>query len=87
MEGGSNETSSSGLFAVFLLAMYSLFLFPFSIYSLCAAQDEGTTQPVVNKVRLPAYAGCFLFLVWGWCEKGGRAQRHLGATTTHRMCI
>jgi hypothetical protein len=48
----AENTASSGLFAVFLLSIYSLFLIPYTIYRLCAGADEVTTQPVV-KVSVP----------------------------------
>jgi hypothetical protein len=44
-----SQAASSGLFAVFLLSIYSLLLIPYTIYVLCASEDV-TTQPVV-KVR------------------------------------
>lgn len=61
-----NSAASSGLFAVFLLSIYSLFLIPYTIYRLCSAGDEVTTQPVV-KVRarccwLHAAAACAVTL-------------------------
>lgn len=43
-----NQAASSGLFAVFMLSIYSLFLIPYTIYRLCAGGDEVTTQPVVK---------------------------------------
>lgn len=46
------QAASSGLFAVFLLSIYSLFLIPYTIYRLCGAEDEATTQPVVKVRRL-----------------------------------
>jgi hypothetical protein len=44
----ADNPASSGLFAVFLLSIYSLVLIPYTIYSLCASGDEATTQPVVK---------------------------------------
>jgi len=51
----AENTASSGLFAVFLLSIYSLFLIPYTIYRLCSAEEDVTTQPVV-KVRLAVAA-------------------------------
>jgi hypothetical protein len=39
------------MFAVFMLAIYSLGLFPYTIYRLFYSGDQ-TTQPVVRKVRM-----------------------------------
>lgn len=58
----AENAASSGLFAVFLLSIYSLFLIPYTIYRLCAGADEVTTQPVV-KVSVPCYC-CVLVSVW-----------------------
>lgn len=44
------QAASSGLFAVFLLSIYSLVLIPYTIHYFCSAGDDVTTQPVV-KVR------------------------------------
>jgi hypothetical protein len=42
-----NAATSSGLFSVFILSMYSLVLIPYTIYHLCNTSDD-TTQPVVK---------------------------------------
>lgn len=44
----TQEAASSGLFGVFLLSIYSLFLIPYTIYYLCSAGEEATTQPVAK---------------------------------------
>jgi hypothetical protein len=49
-----STATSSGLFAVFLLSIYSLFLIPYTISYLCSAGDEATTQPVASKVSRAA---------------------------------
>jgi hypothetical protein len=48
--GPTEHTGNTAMFAVFMLAIYSLGLFPYTIYRLCASGDQ-TTQPVVRKVR------------------------------------
>jgi hypothetical protein len=45
-----STATSSGLFAVFLLSIYSLFLIPYTISYLCSAGEDATTQPVASKV-------------------------------------
>jgi hypothetical protein len=45
-----STATSSGLFAVFLLSIYSLFLIPYTISYLCSAEEDATTQPVASKV-------------------------------------
>jgi hypothetical protein len=55
--GEENSAASSGLFAVFVLSIYSLVLIPFTIYRLCNASDEVTTQPVVKVRGLTAAVG------------------------------
>lgn len=49
----AQEAASSGLFGVFLLSIYSLFLIPYTIYHLCSAGEESTTQPVARVCVLP----------------------------------
>lgn len=44
----AQEAASSGLFGVFLLSIYSLFLIPYTIYHFCSAGEETTTQPVAK---------------------------------------
>lgn len=44
----AENTASSGLFAVFMLSIYSLFLIPYTIYRFCSAGEDVTTQPVVK---------------------------------------
>jgi hypothetical protein len=44
----AENAASSGLFAVFLLSIYSLFLIPYTIYRFCSAGEDVTTQPVVK---------------------------------------
>lgn len=55
--GEENSAASSGLFAVFVLSIYSLVLIPYTIYRLCNAGDEVTTQPVVKVRGLTAAVG------------------------------
>jgi translocation protein SEC63 len=54
--GEENSAASSGLFAVFVLSIYSLVLIPYTIYRLCNASDEVTTQPVVKSKKQPGFA-------------------------------
>lgn len=42
-----NAATSSGLFSVFILSMYSLVLIPYTIYHLCNTSND-TVQPVVK---------------------------------------
>jgi hypothetical protein len=44
----AEEAASSGLFAVFLLSIYSLFLIPYTVYYFCSAEEDATTQPVAK---------------------------------------
>jgi hypothetical protein len=57
-----STATSSGLFAVFLLSIYSLCLIPYTISYLCSAGEDATTQPVASKVsRAESYdaaVGC-----------------------------
>lgn len=53
----AENAASSGLFAVFLLSIYSLFLIPYTIYRFCSAGEDVTTQPVV-KVRSCCWIRC-----------------------------
>lgn len=53
----AENAASSGLFAVFLLSIYSLFLIPYTIYRFCSAGEDVTTQPVV-KVRSCCWFRC-----------------------------
>lgn len=39
---------SSGLFAIFFISLYTLFLVVYSCYHFCASGDEQTSQPVVK---------------------------------------
>ena len=48
----TDHTGSTGLFTIFLLALYSLVLIPYTIYYLCAAGPEGTQQPVKARPAL-----------------------------------
>jgi len=55
--------TSSGLFAVFLLSIYSLFLIPYTISYLCSSgEEDATTQPVVSKVSKRDVVGCRCWL-------------------------
>lgn len=66
----AEQTGSSGLFAVFLLAIYSLVLIIVTFNKLCSAGEEGTTQPVV-KVGDVGDGGRHVGLAWGEGLAGG----------------
>jgi hypothetical protein len=54
-DGGPTEhTGNTAMFAVFMLAIYSLGLFPYTLYRLCSSADDAA-QPVAvaAKVRAP----------------------------------
>lgn len=48
MSDDGMHTGNTGLFAVFALSIYSLFLFPYSCYSLCCRSDEQVVQPFLQ---------------------------------------
>eukprot|EP00879_Flechtneria_rotunda_P003234 GHRR01003457.1.p1 GENE.GHRR01003457.1~~GHRR01003457.1.p1 ORF type:complete len:707 (+),score=247.45 GHRR01003457.1:307-2427(+) len=52
----AESTTSSGLFAVFLLSIFSLFLIPYTIYHFCSAGEDATTQPVAKGKKHRTFA-------------------------------
>ena len=40
MEGPSDHTGSTPMFAIFVLSLYSLYLIPYTIYKLCGGSSE-----------------------------------------------
>ncbi|WIA39826.1 hypothetical protein OEZ86_013276 [Tetradesmus obliquus] len=67
-----STATSSGLFAVFLLSIYSLFLIPYTISYLCSSgEEDATTQPVVSKgKKKPSLSD----KVAGFCTKRNMAM-------------
>eukprot|EP00775_Hariotina_reticulata_P009185 gene9185-9351_t len=62
----AEEAASSGLFAVFLLSIYSLFLIPYTIYYFCSSGEDATTQPVAKSKKSSSFAD----RLKGHCTKG-----------------
>lgn len=53
------EAQASGLFAIFLLAMYSLVLVPYTLYALCSRGEEKAQAVVkVRRACLPCVCMC-----------------------------
>lgn len=64
------HTGNTSLFAVFALSIYSLFLFPYSCYSLCCRSDEEVVQPFLQ-VRPGLRRG---LLTHSRCTLGGQTH-------------
>jgi hypothetical protein len=52
----AEESAPSGLFAIFMLAIYSLVLIPYSLYWLCSSGEEKTSVVKVRGAPLGAQA-------------------------------
>ncbi|KAK2079921.1 hypothetical protein QBZ16_002316 [Prototheca wickerhamii] len=49
MEGPSDHTGSTPMFAIFVLSLYSLYLIPYTIYKLCGGSLENVSKPWEDK--------------------------------------
>jgi hypothetical protein len=64
------EEQPSGLFAIFMLTIYSLILIPYTLYRLCSSADE--KAEAVVKVRPPDASCCCALRGARWVGKRSR---------------
>jgi len=88
MAADGQDPAPSGLFAIFLLTIYSLVLIPFTLYWTCASGEEKTSAVVKVRgalvcARARVVGSCWRLLVFAAC---GTVSEAAGAFRPVRSC-